>query len=517
MISMVDDLILLNYIDSGCFAEIYLSKKQDSDTLLATKKISLKYISVEPLFKTSLENEINFMKEMDHPNIIKLYEVKLKPDNIYLVMEYCNGGSLKKALNIYKSKYGKPFTEEIVKYLMRQILSAVDYLHTHGIIHRDLKLENILLKHDNNYNIVDDDLNIFSSQIKIIDFNISTKSRKIPKDRELILDDDYEDNNYNEKIDIWYLGLLCYEMLFGEKMFGEEDKNIRISEQLYIIIPQRISLEAQTFLLSMLQTNANKRLSAKELLKHDFLKKEKNLSLELDDINEVKNLINSSAKNLNKVDKSNIAKKIGIRHINLNFNTNTPMNRSRYKTIMQEENKLRLSARLSKPTHKKMQTIISDNINNNSANINNSKPMIGPQLKKGGNNIKNINSLKNIYNVNKVVNNKNINNNKANVNANKKITNEHVCRILNVGKNFNNSQFKIIVDTCIKACLLIKGKNLTAEKAAKDIKKSLGDNWLVFISNVNSKNYDFCISVGKKDDHASFSFDDKLFHVFKYN
>ena len=143
--------------------------------------------------------------------------------------------------------------------------------------------------------------------------------------------------------------------------------------------------------------------------------------------------------------------------------------------------------------------------------------MIGPQLKKGGNNIKNINSLKNIYNVNKVVNNKNINNNKANVNANKKITNEHVCRILNVGKNFNNSQFKIIVDTCIKACLLIKGKNLTAEKAAKDIKKSLGDNWLVFISNVNSKNYDFCISVGKKDDHASFSFDDKLFHVFKYN
>ena len=56
MISMVDDLILLNYMDSGCFAEIYLSKKQDSDTLLATKKISLKYISVEPLFKTHLNS-----------------------------------------------------------------------------------------------------------------------------------------------------------------------------------------------------------------------------------------------------------------------------------------------------------------------------------------------------------------------------------------------------------------------------------------------------------------------------
>ena len=113
MISIVDDLILFNYIDSGCFAEIYLSKKQDSNILLATKKISLKYISVEPLFKTSLQNEINFLKELNHPNIIKLYEVKIKPDYIYLIMEYCNGGSLKKALNNYKAKYGKHFSEEI--------------------------------------------------------------------------------------------------------------------------------------------------------------------------------------------------------------------------------------------------------------------------------------------------------------------------------------------------------------------------------------------------------------------
>ena len=69
---MVDDIILLNYIDSGCFAEIYLSKKQDSDMLYATKKIDLKYISVEPLFKTHLNSEINFLKEMNHNNIIKL-------------------------------------------------------------------------------------------------------------------------------------------------------------------------------------------------------------------------------------------------------------------------------------------------------------------------------------------------------------------------------------------------------------------------------------------------------------
>ena len=208
MISIVDDLILMSYIDSGCFAEIYLSKKQDSNILLATKKISLKYISVEPLFKTSLQNEINFLKELNHPNIIKLYEVKIKPDYIYLIMEYCNGGSLKKALNNYKAKYGKPFSEEIVKYLMQQILLAVDYLHSQGIVHRDLKLDNILLKYNNNNNIGNineiDELNIFQSEIKIIDFNISTRAKKITQNDEYksvhYLDEDYSDDNDYKKV-----------------------------------------------------------------------------------------------------------------------------------------------------------------------------------------------------------------------------------------------------------------------------------------------------------------------------
>ena len=139
MISIVDDLILFNYIDSGCFAEIYLSKKQDSNILLATKKISLKYISVEPLFKTHLENEINFLKGFDHPNIIKLYDVKVTQQDIYLIMEYCNGGSLKKVLSNYQLKYGKPFSQEIVQHLMRQVISGLKYIHDKNLLHGDIK------------------------------------------------------------------------------------------------------------------------------------------------------------------------------------------------------------------------------------------------------------------------------------------------------------------------------------------------------------------------------------------
>ena len=513
MLSIVDDLILLNYIDSGCFAEIYLSKKRGSDLLLATKKISLHYISVEPLFKTSLQNEINFMKEFDHPNIIKLYDVKLKQDYIYLVMEYCNGGSLKKALNDYQSKYGKPFSEEIVKYLMRQILSAVDYLHALGIVHRDLKLENILLKYDpklekdkNNLN-----LNILSSEIKIIDFNISTRAREIPKNKEFELkDDDYEDNNYNEKIDIWFLGLLCYEMLFGDKIFGEDSHKMHINDKLFVIIPQRISLEAQTFLLSMLQTNPKKRLSAKELLKHNFLKYDYSSNLSdnnnintvnnamnfnnvdnnnFNSVNNIDSIDNWNTCNINPSDKSNVTKKLSEKNLDFDFNpmVNTPVNRSRFKTLVPED-RLRLSATLFKQNnHKKLQTLI------NSNNINKIDPILAPKFIKGGNTIKNFN-----------------NNTRSNLK-------HYTCTIHKVGKSINHNNLKIIMDLSTRTYLSVKGKLLAAEKIAKEIKKAVGENWLVFISNEDSKNYDFFISAGKKEDYISFSLDNKLFQIFKYN
>lgn len=440
MISKIDDIILMKFIDSGCFAEIYLSKKQDSDMLLATKRISLKYLSVEPIFKNYLKNEINFLKEIDHQNIIKLYDVKIKDDNIYLVMEYCNGGSLKKALNSYKEKNGKPFTEEIVGFLMNQILCGVEYLHNHGIMHRDLKLENILLKYNS-----DKKDDIFSTEIKIIDFNISTRSRKfinkmkgkvpfIPQ----MINDDYGDDIYDEKVDIWSLGLLCYEMLIGEKFLCEEYKNIQISN-LIITIPQSISLEAQTFLLSMLQKNANKRLSATELLRHEFIVK------------------NVNRKSYNKI-----------------FISSTPMKTNKSQPIF-EQKKL-FSA---KQSQYKTQSIFPGKLQSM------------PKL---------INQPESRYTIN--------------TNGN---TTKHFYRLYTVGKNINANQLRVIINCIIKSFLQMRGQICTATKAAREIKKLLGDNWLIFISNLKCKTFDFCISSGKKEDFVSFSFDNRLFQIYRYN
>jgi serine/threonine protein kinase len=110
-------------------------------------------------------------------NIMKLIEIKQSKDNYYLVCELCNGGSLNDCLDKYRKKYRRPFTEEIVQYLMRQIVDAIKYLHSHNILHRDLKLDNILVNFENEQDRVN--LNMLGAQVKIIDFGFATRLDQI--------------------------------------------------------------------------------------------------------------------------------------------------------------------------------------------------------------------------------------------------------------------------------------------------------------------------------------------------
>ena len=87
---------------------------------------------------------------MYHPNIVNLKDIKVTENHYYIIMEYCNGGFLSDCLRKYIELYHCPFSEKIVQYLMKQIVPVLEFLHTNKIIHRNLKLDNILVNFNSN-------------------------------------------------------------------------------------------------------------------------------------------------------------------------------------------------------------------------------------------------------------------------------------------------------------------------------------------------------------------------------
>ena len=226
---MLDDLTFIKQLGKGSFGEVYLTSKKGHNQLYATKKIP-KSMADAPKTRKYFHNEIKLLTTIKHKNIMKLIEVKQSQDNYYLVCELCNGGSLNELLDKYRKIHRRPFTEEIVQYLMRQIVDAIKYLHGEHIIHRDLKLDNILMNFDNEKD--KEDMNIMGAQVKIIDFGFatvldpkqnlafSTLGSPINMDPGILKKFTGNDGKgYDESVDIWSLGTLCYEMLIGKATF----------------------------------------------------------------------------------------------------------------------------------------------------------------------------------------------------------------------------------------------------------------------------------------------------------
>ena len=285
---ILDDLTFIKPIGKGSFGQVYLTSKANLQEYFATKVIK-KSVADSPKVKKYFHNEIEILKEINHKNIMKLLEVKQNSENYYLVCEFCNGGSLHQNLDKYLKMYRKPFSEEITQFLMKQIIEGLKYLHEKHIMHRDLKLDNILVnfKNPNDKSI----LNMYGAEVKIIDFGFAahvdnkTDLHKSVLGSPLYMDPrllkKYTKNGniditgYDEKIDIWSLGNLCYEMLMGRPAF--ETIDIKILEQKiekgFYNLPTTLYNETVGFLIGMLQYDPKIRLSSEKLSKHDFLTK----------------------------------------------------------------------------------------------------------------------------------------------------------------------------------------------------------------------------------------------------
>jgi serine/threonine protein kinase len=280
---IIDNLILEQPLGKGSFGQVYLSRFKDDNTIYATKVYNREKLEGTEAMKY-LTDEIVIMNELQHPNIVKFADVKKTKKHFYIVMEFCNGGELEKALEKYQLKYGKPFSEEIVQHLMRQIIDAIKYIHNLNIIHRDIKTENIMVNFENEVDQIN--LNMMNAKAKLIDFGISCYTKKglaytvlgNPKGMAPMILNAYHNNKhytqgYDEKADIWSLGSLCYELLLGHTAFNAEsfDELVNKVENGTYNIPTNLSKEVVSFLNGMLQYDPKKRYSANQLANHPFL------------------------------------------------------------------------------------------------------------------------------------------------------------------------------------------------------------------------------------------------------
>ena len=207
---------IVKEIGTGGFSRCLLVKNKTTGILYACKELTKKKLSDYE----GLMREVNLMIKLDHPNIIKLYEVYENEKYIYLIMELCTGGELFDRI-VENTENGKPFTEKQAANLFRQMMSAINYCHKNGIVHRDLKPENLLyLNKDEN------------SPIKVIDFGMSKRFDSAHFMSEKVgtayyISPEVLKGKYDEKCDIWSAGVILYIIICGYPCFnGDDDDEI---------------------------------------------------------------------------------------------------------------------------------------------------------------------------------------------------------------------------------------------------------------------------------------------------
>ena len=285
----LENYTLEKLIGKGMLTKVYLTSKKDDPNKYVTKEWNREEVDNNE-YKKYLNNSINILKNLNHPNIIKLKDIKKSKNNYFVMLEYCNGGNLSEALEKYIQKNGKPFDEKIVQHLMKQIINAFKYIHEKKIIHRNIALDNILLNYDNEED--KNNLNLMKANIKINGFGFACQISKeglkysilgYPINMDPLILKKLNSSTkkkkqlgYNEMADIWSIGTICYEMIIGKPIFDSEDMEELVEkvEDGSYSIPTTMSYEIVSFLNGMLQYDSKRRLTAEQLSRHDFLNKD---------------------------------------------------------------------------------------------------------------------------------------------------------------------------------------------------------------------------------------------------
>ncbi|ANB50738.1 putative serine/threonine protein kinase [Powai lake megavirus] len=282
-------------LGSGGFSKVYLGIDIDTGENVAIKKIPLKQdkISSQELMN-KLSIEIEIMQKLDHPNIVKYYDVYKNNKYWFIIMEYCNAGTLGKVIeyNEMSSKNDIHFDrEENSHYYLHQLVNALEYIINLGYIHRDIKPLNVLLSSENNdwdgknYGVNEKLI------VKLADFGLAKEFTKCENELmkslcgspaymapEILLNPNAA---YDSKIDIWSFGVIMYQLLFGKHPNRAQNinhlKELLENKRIEFNYNKNFSKQCYNLLKSVLTKDQKNRIEWYDLFNHEWFYYWKNI------------------------------------------------------------------------------------------------------------------------------------------------------------------------------------------------------------------------------------------------
>ncbi|RLN88976.1 hypothetical protein BBJ28_00024894, partial [Nothophytophthora sp. Chile5] len=212
----IGDYVVTSKLGSGSFAVVYKGYHKVTKVPVAIKALSLGKLNSKLL--ANLEMEIAIMRQIDHPNVVKLYEIKKTEKHMYLMLEYCAGGDLQQYMRRRQQgagDQGRMLGEDVARHFLRELAKGMQCLWRHNLIHRDLKPQNLLLVEDSP-----------TSALKIADFGFARHLATASLAETLCGSPLYmapeilKFQKYDAKADLWSVGTILFEMVAGRPPYG---------------------------------------------------------------------------------------------------------------------------------------------------------------------------------------------------------------------------------------------------------------------------------------------------------
>lgn len=281
-----DDYRVVQRIGDGGYATVFLAEtKQEPHTRVAVKKMAKQRPGhTADTLTTRYLNEARYLKENQHKHIVNFITCYNEEDFFYLVTEYLSGDDLFSQINTLERR----FREHECRKIITGILLAIKHLHDHNIIHRDIKLENIMLMSPNSEkdtSSVPNSSHSKSEMVKVIDFGFATEVNGMNASGGMgtiyyAAPEIFKREIYGKPIDLWSLGVLTYCLIYGRYPFYSENKT-ELAQQIlstqykfhyYNRARELVSEEMKSFLMGLLVVDPLKRMTVEQALKHPWIR-----------------------------------------------------------------------------------------------------------------------------------------------------------------------------------------------------------------------------------------------------